>query len=76
MEKHSLLNEFPEYHDKIHELKISNSHFKKLFDKYDELEHQIHRIHQGIEIITDEAFKEIKIKMLHLKDEIFTLIKS
>jgi uncharacterized protein YdcH (DUF465 family) len=37
MERHDLLHEFPEYHDKIHQLK-DDSHFKKLFDEYNELE--------------------------------------
>ena len=76
MEKHDLLHEFPEYQDKIHQLKIENNHFKKLFEEYDEIEHQILRINKGIEIMTDEAFKEIKIKMLHLKDEIYTYLKK
>jgi len=26
--------------------------------------------------MTDEAFKEIKVKMLHLKDEIYTYLKK
>ncbi|HOD10190.1 MAG TPA: DUF465 domain-containing protein [Flavobacterium sp.] len=76
MEKHDLLHEFPEYQDKIHQLKIENNHFKKLFEEYDEIEHQILRINKGIEIMTDEAFKEIKVKMLHLKDEIYTYLKK
>jgi len=76
MEKHDLLHEFPEYQDKIHQLKIENNHFKKLFEEYDEIEHQILRINKGIEIMTDEAFKEIKVKMLHLKEEIYTYLKK
>ena len=75
MEKHDLLHEFPEYQDKIHQLKIENNHFKKLFEEYDEIEHQILRINKGIEIMTDEAFKEIKVRMLYLKDEIYTYLK-
>ncbi|MES2748320.1 MAG: DUF465 domain-containing protein [Bacteroidota bacterium] len=76
MEKHDLLHEFPEYQEAIHVLKISNSHFKKLFDDYDALEHRIHRVNVGIEIMSDEAFKELKTKMLILKDKIYSLLKS
>jgi hypothetical protein len=76
MEKHNLLNEFSEYQDKISILKTENNHFKKLISDYDEMEHQIHRINNGDEIMIDEAFKELKVKMLHLKDEIFTIIKE
>ncbi|MBA4135475.1 MAG: GTP-binding protein, partial [Flavobacterium sp.] len=32
MEKHDLLHEFPQYQEKIHELKVSDAHFRKLFD--------------------------------------------
>lgn len=75
MEKHDLLHEFPEYADKIHQLKISNTHFRELFDEYDNLEHRIHRIKTDIEVITDEALKELKAHMLHLKDEIYSMLK-
>jgi uncharacterized protein len=76
MEKHDLLHEFPEYQEKIHHLKINNNHFRRLFDEYGELEHQIERINKGIEIMTDEAFKELKVKMLFLKDEILNNLKN
>ena len=31
---HDLHQEFPEYHDEIHDLKVKGGHFKKLFDEY------------------------------------------
>ncbi len=74
MEKHDLLHEFPEHQEKIHHLKTSDNRFKKLFDEYHELEHQIHRVNMGSEIMIDEAFKELKVKMLHIKDELFKIL--
>jgi len=76
MEKHDLLHEFPEHQDRIHQLKIEDIYFRKLFDEYDELAHQIHRIKTGIEIATDEVLKELKAKLLHLKDELYSHIKK
>lgn len=76
MEKHDLLHEFPEYQEAIHLLKITNTRFKNLFDEYDKLEHKVHRVHTGNEIMTDEAFKELKTKLLFLKDEIYAFLKS
>ena len=76
MEKHDLIHEFPEYEDKIHHLKISNPKFRELFDEYDSLEHRIHRIKTDIEIVTDEGLKELKAHLLHLKDEIFSMLKQ
>lgn len=74
MERHNLLNEFPEFEEKIHELKISDNHFRKLFDEYHELEHEIHRINTDDEATTDEYAHVVKAKLLRIKDEIFALL--
>jgi uncharacterized protein YdcH (DUF465 family) len=75
-EKHDLIHELPEYKDRIHELKTSDSHFAKLFDKYHEVDHQVRRIEEGIETPTDEVTEELKKERLHLKDELFNMIQS
>lgn len=72
MERHNLINEFPEYQDKIHQLKVEDTHFRKIFDEYHELEHRIHNINSGQEIVIDEYAHELKAKLLHLKDEIYS----
>lgn len=74
MERHDLLHEFPEYHDKIHQLKTDDSHFKKLFDEYNELEHQVHRINTDVEVVTDEYAHEVKAKLLFVKDELYSML--
>jgi uncharacterized protein YdcH (DUF465 family) len=71
MEKHDLLHEFPEHQERIHELKVSDAHFRKLFDEYHEIEHQIHRINMGSEIANDNFVHELKAKLLFLKDELY-----
>lgn len=76
MEKHDLLHEFPEHQEKIHQLKLENHHFKKLFDDYDELEHEIRRMNSGIEIASDTLMHNKKAKLLHIKDAIFSILVS
>lgn len=76
MERHNLLNEFPEFTGKIHELKTSDNHFRKLFDEYHEVEHEIHKFNSGAETTTDEHMHELKGKLLFLKDEIFAMLKN
>ncbi len=71
MEKHDLLHEFPQYREKIHELKTSNHHFRKLFDEYHEVTHEVHRIEQGAEATTDEVLNGLRLKRVHLKDELY-----
>ncbi|WP_413997743.1 YdcH family protein [Flavobacterium sp. W1B] len=75
MERHNLLHEFPEYQDKIHQLKISNSHFRELFDEYHELEHEIHQINNGEKIVIDEHAHELKAKLLFMKDELLSILE-
>jgi uncharacterized protein len=75
MEKHDLLHEFPEHQDKIHQLKTEDPHFRKLFDEYHEVEHQVRRINSGSEIASDEFIHALKVKLLHLKDAIFSFVK-
>lgn len=76
MEKHDLLHEFPDFQEKIHELKISNTHFRKLFDDYHELEHEIHRINNNNEIVSDDYAHKLKAKLLFIKDEISVLLNQ
>jgi len=74
-EKHDLIHEFPEYKEQIHELKLSDKHFEKLFNKYHDLDHQIRRIEEGIETPEDSYSEKLKKERLHLKDELLAIIK-
>jgi len=75
-EHHDLVHELPEYREKIHEMKLSNHHFAKLFDEYHEIDHEVRRIEQEIETPSDEYTEELKKKRLHLKDELFAMLKQ
>jgi len=75
-EKHDLIHEFPEYREKIHELKASNAHFTRLFDEYHEIDHEVYRIEEGIETPSDEYLEERKKLRLKLKDQLFEMIKN
>ncbi len=74
MEKHDLRHEFPELEDKIHELKTTNAHFRKLFDEYHELNNEIHSIETGAEATADEVLNKLRIHRVHLKDQLYVLL--
>ena len=76
MERHDLLHEFPEHQEKIHQLKIDDTHFSALFDEYQKVENQVHRINTGEEVAIDEFTHELKAKLLHLKDEIYSYLNK
>jgi len=76
IEKHDLLHELPEYKDKIHELKMNDNHFAKMFEKYHEIDHEIHRIEQGVENTADEYLESKKKERLLLKDQMYKMLIS
>ncbi len=75
-EKHDLLHEFPEHRDAIHELKLSDAHFARLFDEYHDVDHEVHRIETGIENTSDDYLEERKKRRLYLKDELYRMIRE
>lgn len=75
-ESHDLVHEFPEHKERIHELKINDHHFARLFDQYHELDQHLHRIQQDIETPADEVVESLKKQRLHLKDELLALLKK
>ncbi|MCG3167229.1 MAG: hypothetical protein POELPBGB_03015 [Bacteroidia bacterium] len=75
MEKHDLLHEFPQHKEKIHNLKVSDHHFRKLFDEYDAVNNDIHRIETGAEATADEVLDVLRTKRVYLKDQLFEYLK-
>ena len=76
IQKHQLIEEFPEHADRIHEFKEKNSHFKKLFDEYDELDHEVYRIEINSEPTSDDTLNKLRSHRLKLKDELYQLIQT
>ena len=75
-EKHDLVHELPEHRETIHNLKMTNNHFARLFDEYHEVDQEVHRIETGVETTSDEYLEERKKVRLHLKDELFRMIQQ
>ena len=50
---HELAEEFPEHVAKMHDLKISDAHFAKLFEEYHEVNRAIHRAETNVEPVGD-----------------------
>ena len=76
LEKHDLLHELPEYKNVIHDLKVSDRHFAKLFAEYHDLDHEIHRFESGVESCDDAYLEERKKLRLSLKDQLLDMIKK
>jgi uncharacterized protein YdcH (DUF465 family) len=76
LENHSLINEFPEYRERIHQLKTTDNHFARLFDEYDVVEHSVHRIESGAEAASDERLEYLKKQRLSLKDSLYQMLQK
>ncbi|MCB1513284.1 MAG: YdcH family protein [Hyphomicrobiaceae bacterium] len=71
---HEIPEEFPEFKDKIHDLKVSNAHFARLFDEYHQINREVHRIEAAGVNTSDEEFENLKLVRLRLKDEIYHML--
>lgn len=76
VEKHSLLSEFPDHQHTIRHLKMNDAHFVKLFDKYHEVESEVHQIENNNSPVEDDYIECLKKSRLQLKDELFTIIQK
>lgn len=73
---HDLIHDFPEYKDRIHQLKQSDGHFTRLSGEYHELSKQLHRIEAQVETPSDDVVEELKVKRVRLKDELYQMLKA
>ena len=73
---HELHAEFPEFSDRIHELKTSDAHFEKLFDAYHEINRAVHRAETNIEPTDDVNMENMRKQRMQLKDELFAILSA
>ena len=67
---HELVEEFPDKAERIHELKVQDSHFRKLFDEYHDVNRAIHRAETNVEPMENLAEQSLRKKRMSLKDEL------
>ncbi len=73
---HDLAHEFPQYLEKMKQLKASDAHFSSLCEHYDADNHTITQYEQGKTPIADDALEVLKKKRLERKDEIYQILKA
>ncbi len=75
-ESHILIEELPEYKERILELRWSDPVFSDLFDEYHAVNAEVIRIEQQIETPSDAYTEELKKKRLLLKDKLFNILRA
>ena len=76
IEHHPLVEEFAEYKETVHTLKLNNAHVRRLAHEYEGIDKSIYRAEQGIEVVNDDYLESLKKERLHLKDLLFFMIQK
>lgn len=76
VEKHTLLNDFPDHHHTIRHLKTHDAHFTKLADNYHELDSEVRKLEESNSPVEDEYLETLKKRRLHFKDELYGIIQK
>lgn len=74
-ENHDLFHEFPEYRERIAELKTANPEFAHLYEDYHAVNSEVERIEMQIETPSDYYTETLKKQRLYLKDEIYAILR-
>lgn len=73
---HELHGSFPEYADKIDELKGKDGRFAKLVADYDEVNEMVHKAETRLEPTDDFHEEELKKRRMALRDEIYRILSN
>jgi len=76
IENHNLHNEFPQHKDRIHDLKMNDRHFARLFEEYHDTDREVRKIEEGAEAASDQRLEGLKLRRLHLKDDLLGMLET
>ena len=76
IEKHDLVHEFPDHQHTIRHLKTHDSHFAKLFERYNNLDADIRKLEENGQPTTDQVLLDMKNERVQLKDDLFCFIRE
>ncbi|MAY42942.1 MULTISPECIES: DUF465 domain-containing protein [unclassified Neptuniibacter] len=75
IEHHALIQEFPEHRERIHQLKMDDARFARLFDEYHEVTKHVEHMEAEIEAVSTQTEETAKFKRLKLKDELYAMLQ-
>ncbi|BFU60003.1 MULTISPECIES: YdcH family protein [Rodentibacter] len=67
---------FPEFRELITKLKSNDAYFDRLFEKHNELDHDIQNKEQNIQLATHTEIEILKKEKLRIKDELYAYLKK
>lgn len=73
---HELAEEFPELAEKIHALKVSDTHFARLAEEYHTINRDIHRAEENVEPTDELNEQAMRKQRMALKDQLYALLTA
>jgi len=67
---------FPEFRDRITQLKTTDHHFTRLFDQHNALDQKVKNMEASITPATHEEIETLKKEKLLLKDQLYAILKN
>lgn len=67
---------FPEFRDRITQLKTTDYHFTRLFDQHNALDQKVRNMEASITPATHEEIETLKKEKLLLKDQLYAILKK
>lgn len=74
--RHRLSEDFPEYRDTIEQLRMCNSGFARLLDKYHQMDKTICGFERTQRPVADIHVEELKKWRLRIKDELYSMLRT
>ncbi len=76
VDHHPLIKDFPDYREKLHELRQSDQHFARLATDYEALDKKICRIEDSVEMLADAELTGLKQQRVVLKDDLLARLSK
>lgn len=76
VEHHDLAHDFPQLKEQIHNLKISDAHFRRLFEAYHELTRSVENMENEVTPVASHIEEEAKTRRVRLKDELYRMLQA
>lgn len=71
---HELYDEFPEYAERITELKTSDAHFARLMEEYHEVNRAVHNAETNVTPVSGAVETDMRKTRVRLKDELYCML--
>ncbi|MBY4675609.1 YdcH family protein [Marinobacterium arenosum] len=72
---HSLYNDFPQYRERIQQLKHSNEEFARMAAEYHRIDHSIRGLETRGVPTSNDSFEQMKRRRVQLKDALFQMLQ-